>query len=65
MILKYSAGIEIKKGDRVLYDGEPGEIELLGSEPGDPETDWFIQEYGGGVMARNGLWKGVSCGGST
>ncbi|MGH9813799.1 MAG: hypothetical protein ACRD4T_11750 [Candidatus Acidiferrales bacterium] len=52
MILKYSSGIEIKKGDRVLYDGELGEIELVASEAGNPETGWFLQEYGGGVMVR-------------
>jgi hypothetical protein len=50
MALKYLSGEEIKKGDRVLYHGEPGRIELVASELGNPETDWFMQEYGGGVM---------------
>jgi hypothetical protein len=35
----------------VLFHGEPGGIELV-ADPTvpDPETDWFVQEYGGGVM---------------
>jgi hypothetical protein len=50
MILKYPSGVEIRKGDRVLFHGEAGEIELVASDLGDAETDWYIQEYGGGVM---------------
>jgi hypothetical protein len=50
MKLKYQTGEEIKKGDRVLFHREPGRIELVAVEQGDPETDWFMQEYGGGVM---------------
>ena len=49
MIFRYISGEEIKQGDRVLFHGEPGEIELVASEPGDPGIDWFIQEYGGGI----------------
>lgn len=48
MILRYQIGEEIKKGDRVLFHGEPGRIELVVVELGDPTTDWFMQEYGGG-----------------
>ncbi len=50
MTLKYQSGDEIKKGDRVRFHGEPCEIELVAAELGDPETDWYVQEYGGGVM---------------
>ena len=50
MALKYKSCEEIKKGDDVLFHGEPGQVELVAGELGDPETDWFIQEYGGGVM---------------
>ena len=39
MSLKYQSGEEIKKGDRVLFHREPARIELVASEPGDPETD--------------------------
>jgi hypothetical protein len=53
MILKYQSGEEIRKGDRVLFHGEPGEIELVASElTGDAETDWHIREHGGGVLIR-------------
>jgi hypothetical protein len=47
----YHSGEEIKKGDRVMFHGEPGEIELV-ADPLvlDPDTDWYVQEYGGGVM---------------
>lgn len=51
MILRYQSGEEIKKGDRVLFHREPGRIELVAVElSGDPETDWLVQEHGGGVM---------------
>jgi hypothetical protein len=40
----------MRKGDRVLFHREPGQIEFVVSSLGNPETDWFMQEYGGGVM---------------
>jgi hypothetical protein len=47
----YHSGQEIQKGDRILYHDEPGEIEFV-ADPLAPnvETNWYIQEYGGGVM---------------
>jgi len=50
MVLKYRTGEEIKKGDRVRYNRNPATIELAATTPGDEETDWYVQEYGGGVM---------------
>jgi len=50
MIFKYQTGEEIKKGDRVLFHGEAGQIEFVASEPGDPIIDWHIKEDGGGIM---------------
>jgi hypothetical protein len=49
--ITYHSGQEIKKGDRVLYHDEPGEIEFV-ADPlvPDTETNWYIEEYGGGVM---------------
>jgi hypothetical protein len=47
MILKYQTGEEIQNGDRILFHREPGRIELVAAKPGDPETDWYTQEYGG------------------
>ena len=52
MILKYQSGEEIRKGDRVLLHGEPGEIEVVATERGDQETDCYVEQYGGGVLIR-------------
>jgi hypothetical protein len=51
MPFTYQSGEEIKQGDRVLFHGEPGEIELV-ADPlvNDPATDWYVKEHGGGVM---------------
>ena len=48
MPFMYKSGEEIKQGDRGMFHGEPGEIEFV-ADP-HPETDWFVQEYRGGVM---------------
>lgn len=51
MPITYMTGEEVMKGDRVLFHGEPGKIELV-ADPGvaDPETDWYVKQYGGGAM---------------
>jgi hypothetical protein len=51
MAFVYQTGEEIKKGDHVLYHREPGEIEFV-ADPvlSSPETEWYVSEYGGGVM---------------
>ena len=49
-ILKYRSGEEIKVGDRVLFHGNDAEVEFVACEPGDPATDWYLHEFGGGVM---------------
>ena len=43
--------VSIKKSDAVFFHGEPGEIEFV-ADPlvKDPEKDWYVEEYGGGVM---------------
>ena len=35
----------------MIFHGEPGEIEFV-ADPlvNDPETEWYVQEYGGGAM---------------
>jgi len=47
----YHSGQEIRKGDRVLYHDEPGEIEFV-ADPlvADVKTTCYVQEHGGGVM---------------
>ena len=48
---KYQSGEEIRKGDRVLFHGQPAEIELVVTRYiGDPATDWYIENEGPGVM---------------
>jgi hypothetical protein len=45
MALTYASGDEIQAGDRVLYHGEPGQIEFI-ARPG----DWEFEQFGGGCM---------------
>jgi hypothetical protein len=51
MPFTYQSGEVVKKGDRVLYNGEASEIELV-VDPltRDAETAWFVDKYGGGVI---------------
>jgi hypothetical protein len=48
MPLTYSSG-EVRSGDRVLYHGEPGQVEFV-AKRGDPETSWYVEQFGGGCM---------------
>ena len=53
MVLRYQTGLEIRKGDRVLFHGEPGEIEFVADpEKLEPGIDSYLREYGTGVMVR-------------
>jgi hypothetical protein len=56
--MKYRSGEEIKKGDRVLFHGNPARIELVACDPSEPETDWYVQEFGGGVMVLDPIVSG-------
>jgi len=58
IVLKYRSGEEIRKGDHVLFHGNPAEIELVASNSNDPEAAWYIKEYGGGVIVSDPM---VSC----
>jgi hypothetical protein len=49
MAFFYASGEEIRKGDKVLLHGEPGEIEFVGGPGNDPD-DRFQKEHGRGVM---------------
>jgi hypothetical protein len=49
MALTYRSGELVMKGDRVLFHGEPGEIEFI-ADAADPDSDWFVAEFGGGCM---------------
>ena len=43
--LTYASGEEIRADDRVLYHGEPGQIDFVAG-PG----DWEFEQFGGGCM---------------
>jgi hypothetical protein len=47
----YPSGEEVRAGDRIRYCGEEGVVDFVVSEStGDSDRDWFMDEYGGGVM---------------
>jgi hypothetical protein len=49
--MKYQSGEKIQKGDKVLFHGEPGQIEFVAEKlTGDPKMDWYVEEHGPGVM---------------
>jgi len=58
LVLRYRSGEEIRKGDRVLFHGSPAEVELVACDANDPETAWYIEEYGGGVMVSDPMVSG-------
>ena len=45
----YQSGEPIQAGDPVRLHGEPAEIEFV-ADPGEDPENWFVTEYGGGVM---------------
>ncbi len=48
---RYLSSDEVLPGDQVRYHGEPGRVEFVASERiGDPANDWYVDEYGGGLM---------------
>jgi hypothetical protein len=55
MTLKYQSGEEIRKNDRVLFHGEPARVDFAVVDRSDPETEWYMQEFGGGVMVVEGV----------
>lgn len=58
LVLKYRSGEEIRKGDHVLFHGNPAKVELAACDPIDPEAEWYIKEYGGGVMILDPMVSG-------
>jgi hypothetical protein len=48
--LKYRSGVEVSRGDQVLFHGEAAVVEFVVVDSSDAATEWFFQEYGGGVM---------------
>jgi len=51
MPFRYRSGEEIKKSDRVIFHEAPGQVEFVADRSvNNPERDWYVQEFGGGVM---------------
>ena len=49
--LRYRSGETIRKGDRIRFHGHAAEIELVADpETADPESEWYVKEFGGGVL---------------
>jgi len=48
-LLSYQGGQDVRQGDRITYQGEPGEVEFVITEKaGDPALDWYVDQYPGG-----------------
>jgi hypothetical protein len=60
LILKYRPGEEIRRGDRVLFHGNPAQVELVACDPNDSEAAWHIKEFGGGVLILDPMVSGRS-----
>jgi len=59
-VLKYRSREEIKKGDRVLFHGNPAEVEVVACDPNDPDPTiaWYMKEFGGGVLISDPMVSG-------
>jgi hypothetical protein len=58
MTLRYQSGEEIRKGDRVRFHGNPAEVELVATDTNDPDQEWHVREFGGGVMISDPATSG-------
>ena len=58
MILKYRSGEDIRKGDHVLFHGNPAQVELVAYDLNDSEAAWHIKEFGGGVLILDPMVSG-------
>lgn len=50
--LTYPSGEDVRAGDSIQYQGEPGIVDfVVTGATGDEDRDWFLEEHpGGGVM---------------
>jgi hypothetical protein len=48
---RYVSGETVNAGDHLRYHNEPGRVDFVVSErTGDSASDWYVDEYGGGLM---------------
>jgi hypothetical protein len=57
-VLKYPSGGETKKGDHVLFHGNPAKIEFVASDANNLQPVRYIQEFGSGVMVLDPMVSG-------
>jgi hypothetical protein len=51
MVLRYTSGQPIEKGDRVRYAGGNAVVEFVADpDVSDPESEYFVDEHGSGCM---------------
>ncbi len=54
MAFLYNSGEEIQAGDQIKLHGHPGRVEFIVTRyTSDPAMDWYIDEFGGGVMIKD------------
>lgn len=54
MAFLYKSGEEIQAGDEIKLHGHPGRVEFVVTHySGDPAMNWYIDEFGGGVMIKD------------
>lgn len=58
MLLTYTSGEPVMKGDRIRYHSEPGEVEFIADAP-DPATAWYVEQFGGGCMITTNAFGSV------
>lgn len=60
LIMKYRSGEAIRKADRVLFHGNPAEIEVVACDANDPDpaVAWLVKQFGGGVLVRDPMSSG-------
>jgi hypothetical protein len=50
-IYRYTSGEEVRDGDHIRYNGEPGEVRfVIFDKTGDSAADWYVERFGGGLM---------------
>jgi hypothetical protein len=56
----YASGEIVRKGDRIRYAGERGEVEFV-ADPDvlDAATAWFVEQFGAGCMITTQKWGSI------
>jgi hypothetical protein len=60
VVLRYTSGEEILKGDRILFHGNSARVQFVATDPDDPSHSWYVREFGGGVMIDDPAVSGTT-----